>query len=131
MQADWCHILRCANHLILLPIVSQLPCKSCWRVSAVVSWLSADTSVQHACFVVWTCMPEVLHLVIMGASQCCIQQPRHMLCRNMHEATTSLPIIGDGDTGYGNAVNVKRTVRGYAAAGFAGILIEDQVRCGG
>ena len=28
--------------------------------------------------------------------------------------------------GYGNAVNVKRTVRGYAAAGFAGILIEDQ-----
>lgn len=35
-------------------------------------------------------------------------------------------VIGDGDTGYGNAVNVKRTVRGYAAAGFAGILIEDQ-----
>ena len=28
--------------------------------------------------------------------------------------------------GYGNAVNVKRTVRGYAAAGFAGVLIEDQ-----
>ena len=53
-----------------------------------------------------------------------------MLCRNMHEATTRLPIIGDGDTGYGNAVNVKRTVRGYAAAGFAGILIEDQVRHG-
>eukprot|EP00891_Asterochloris_glomerata_P006502 jgi/Astpho2/6502/Aster-06962 len=46
---------------------------------------------------------------------------------NMHEATTSLPIVGDGDTGYGNAVNVKRTVMGYAAAGFAGILIEDQV----
>ncbi|KAL4428516.1 hypothetical protein ABPG75_002605 [Micractinium tetrahymenae] len=46
--------------------------------------------------------------------------------RNCHEATTHLPIIGDGDTGYGNAVNVKRTVRGYAAAGFAGILIEDQ-----
>ncbi len=46
----------------------------------------------------------------------------------MHEATTSLPIVGDGDTGYGNAVNVKRTVMGYAAAGFAGILIEDQVR---
>lgn len=33
----------------------------------------------------------------------------------------------DGDTGYGNAMNVKRTVRGYASAGFAGILIEDQV----
>lgn len=38
-----------------------------------------------------------------------------------------MPIIGDGDTGYGNAMNVKRTVRGYAQAGFAGILIEDQV----
>lgn len=34
---------------------------------------------------------------------------------------------GDGDTGYGNVNNVQRTVRGYAQAGFAGILIEDQV----
>ena len=48
-------------------------------------------------------------------------------------AAVSTPVIGDGDTGYGNAVNVKRTVRGYAAAGFAGIMIEDQEwpkRCG-
>jgi len=48
-------------------------------------------------------------------------------------AATSLPCIGDGDTGYGNAVNVQRTVRGYASAGLAGIMIEDQVapkRCG-
>ncbi len=45
----------------------------------------------------------------------------------------SLPVIGDGDTGYGNAVNVKRTVRGYARAGFACVMIEDQLapkRCG-
>lgn len=47
----------------------------------------------------------------------------------MNEATRQMPIIGDGDHGYGNALNVKRTVRGYAAAGFAGILIEDQVGC--
>lgn len=40
---------------------------------------------------------------------------------------TSLPVIGDGDTGYGNALNVKRTVQGYAQAGFAGIMIEDQL----
>jgi len=48
-------------------------------------------------------------------------------------AAVSIPVIGDADTGYGNAFNVKRTVRGYAAAGFAGIMIEDQVapkRCG-
>jgi len=44
-----------------------------------------------------------------------------------------IPIIGDGDTGYGNALNVKRTVTEYARAGFAGVMIEDQVapkRCG-
>jgi 2-methylisocitrate lyase-like PEP mutase family enzyme len=45
----------------------------------------------------------------------------------------SIPIIGDGDTGFGSAQNVKRTVDGYARAGFAGIMLEDQVapkRCG-
>ncbi len=48
-------------------------------------------------------------------------------------AATRLPVIGDGDTGYGNALNVKRTVTSYAAAGFAGTMIEDQEapkRCG-
>lgn len=48
-------------------------------------------------------------------------------CRNLLEATEALPIIGDGDTGFGNALSVKRTVNGFANAGFAGILIEDQV----
>jgi 2-methylisocitrate lyase-like PEP mutase family enzyme len=44
-----------------------------------------------------------------------------------------IPVIADADTGFGNAVNVKRTVRGLAAAGFACVMIEDQVapkRCG-
>jgi len=52
--------------------------------------------------------------------------------RSICEAT-SIPVIGDADTGYGNPVNTKRTVRGYAAAGFACAMIEDQVapkRCG-
>lgn len=52
--------------------------------------------------------------------------------RNICQAV-SIPVIGDGDTGYGNALNVKRTVHGYAQAGFAGVMIEDQVapkRCG-
>lgn len=47
--------------------------------------------------------------------------------RQMVEATSHIPLIGDGDTGGGNAMNVKRTVLGYQRAGFAGILIEDQV----
>ncbi len=45
----------------------------------------------------------------------------------------SIPVFGDGDTGYGNPMNVKRTVKGYAAAEFGGIMIEDQLapkRCG-
>lgn len=48
-------------------------------------------------------------------------------------AAVDIPVLGDGDTGYGNALNVKRTVRGYAQAGFAAVMIEDQVapkRCG-
>ncbi|KAF3778299.1 2-3-dimethylmalate lyase [Nymphaea thermarum] len=39
----------------------------------------------------------------------------------------SIPIIGDGDNGYGNHMSVKRTVKGFIKAGFAGIILEDQV----
>ncbi len=48
-------------------------------------------------------------------------------------AAVNIPVIGDGDTGYGNAVNVRRTVQGFAQAGFACVMIEDQLspkRCG-
>lgn len=51
---------------------------------------------------------------------------------NMVEAV-SLPVIADADTGFGNAVNVIRTVRRYQKAGVAAIQLEDQVspkRCG-
>ncbi|MEM9095517.1 MAG: isocitrate lyase/PEP mutase family protein [Pseudomonadota bacterium] len=52
--------------------------------------------------------------------------------RNITDAI-SIPLIGDGDTGYGNAMNVKRTVKGFARAGCAAVMIEDQrapKRCG-
>lgn len=39
---------------------------------------------------------------------------------------TETPIIADGDTGYGGLLNVAHTVRGYEAAGLAGIQLEDQ-----
>ncbi|XP_058102331.1 uncharacterized protein LOC131246335 isoform X2 [Magnolia sinica] len=39
----------------------------------------------------------------------------------------SIPVIGDGDNGYGNHMNVKRTVKGFIKAGFAGIILEDQI----
>lgn len=44
-----------------------------------------------------------------------------------------IPLVADADTGFGNAINVRRTVQEYIRAGVAGIHIEDQTspkRCG-
>lgn len=46
---------------------------------------------------------------------------------------TTIPIVVDGDTGFGNAINVMRTVRDFERAGAAAIQMEDQVspkKCG-
>ncbi len=56
-----------------------------------------------------------------------VEQTRHMV-----DAVT-IPVMADGDTGNGNAINVIRTVRDYENAGCAGINLEDQEfpkRCG-
>ena len=48
-------------------------------------------------------------------------------------AVLDIPLIADADTGYGNALNVRRTVQVYEAAGVAALHIEDQItpkRCG-
>ena len=48
-------------------------------------------------------------------------------------AAAGLPLIADGDTGYGTELNVVRTVQEHERAGTAGLHIEDQVspkRCG-
>jgi 2-methylisocitrate lyase-like PEP mutase family enzyme len=53
-------------------------------------------------------------------------------CRAM-VACCDLPMIADGDTGYGNAVNVHHTVRAFEQAGVGGVMLEDQLwpkRCG-
>jgi len=52
--------------------------------------------------------------------------------RYIAEAVT-IPVVVDADNGYGNAINVMRTVRAFEQAGVAGIHIEDQTwpkRCG-
>jgi carboxyvinyl-carboxyphosphonate phosphorylmutase len=52
--------------------------------------------------------------------------------RNAASAIT-IPLVSDADTGYGNALNVRRTVEDFEQAGVAAIHIEDQVwpkRCG-
>ena len=43
-----------------------------------------------------------------------------IICGNLKK----IPCIGDGDTGYGNPMNVKRTVTKYAQAGMSGIMIK-------
>lgn len=51
---------------------------------------------------------------------------------NIVEAV-NVPVIADADTGFGNAINVMRTVREYEKAGVAAIQLEDQVapkKCG-
>jgi 2-methylisocitrate lyase-like PEP mutase family enzyme len=48
-------------------------------------------------------------------------------------SVSTAPVIVDADTGYGNAVNVMRTVRDFQDAGAAGVFLEDQVwpkKCG-
>ncbi|MEM9683673.1 MAG: isocitrate lyase/PEP mutase family protein, partial [Pseudomonadota bacterium] len=53
-------------------------------------------------------------------------------CRSIANCV-DLPMRADADTGYGNAVNVHFTVRGFEDAGLASVMIEDQVwpkRCG-
>lgn len=46
--------------------------------------------------------------------------------RNVCSAV-DIPVIGDGDTGHGKALNLRRTVHGFAQAGSAGVMFEDQL----
>jgi 2-methylisocitrate lyase-like PEP mutase family enzyme len=49
------------------------------------------------------------------------------------DEVTDLPFIADADTGFGNPINVRRTVRAYEQAGAAGLHMEDQAspkKCG-
>ena len=50
------------------------------------------------------------------------------MCDKIQETVrqVSVPVMADGDTGYGSPMNVKRTVESFAAAGAAGVMIEDQ-----
>jgi methylisocitrate lyase len=84
---------------------------------------------------------EVVFLSGYGMSATQLGEPDFGLLTETDVATTAgrvcaavdLPVVVDVDTGYGNAVNVMRTVRDAVRAGGAGIFLEDQVwpkRCG-
>lgn len=71
---------------------------------------------------------------ILGYPDVGLQTMPEMLnqCRNIARCV-DIPVIADVDTGFGNALNVMRTVREYEAAGLAGIFFEDQTspkKCG-
>ena len=84
---------------------------------------------------------EAAFMTGFGASGSILGQPDYGLmtmngmatvCANMN-AVLNIPLLGDIDTGYGNPLNVYRTVREFERAGMAAVHLEDQVfpkRCG-
>lgn len=73
-------------------------------------------------------------LTLLGLPDVGLMTETEMVGNLRHVAkATSLPVVADADTGYGNAINVMRTVENYESAGLAAMHIEDQVspkRCG-
>jgi isocitrate lyase len=73
-------------------------------------------------------------LTLLGLPDVGLMTETEMVGNLRHVAkATSLPVVADADTGYGNAINVIRTVEDYESAGLAAMHIEDQVspkRCG-
>jgi 2,3-dimethylmalate lyase len=67
--------------------------------------------------------PDVSYLTVTEMADC---------LRNISDVV-DIPLFADGDTGHGNATNVRQTVRAFERAGAAALFIEDQVfpkRCG-
>ena len=84
---------------------------------------------------------EAVYMTGNGVSASLLERPDvglidlTLLSQHAHRAAAAvdIPLICDADTGYGNVVNVKRTVEEFEAAGVAAIHMEDQVspkRCG-
>lgn len=71
---------------------------------------------------------------LLGKPDCGLVTLDEMVMMSRYiQAAVDIPAIADADTGYGNAINVLRTVEDFIRAGVAGIHIEDQVapkRCG-
>jgi 2,3-dimethylmalate lyase len=84
---------------------------------------------------------EAVYMTGNGVSASLLGQPDvglvdlSLIASHAHRVAScvDIPLICDADTGYGNAVNVRHTVREFEAAGVAAIHLEDQVlpkRCG-
>ena len=84
---------------------------------------------------------DALHMTGSGTSACLIGMPDVGFATSSEMAahakritmSVDIPVIADADTGYGNALNVIRTIREFEASGIVGVHLEDQVtpkRCG-
>jgi carboxyvinyl-carboxyphosphonate phosphorylmutase len=114
------------KQMVLAPEIVQVP--------SAYDGLSAKV-IQHAGF-------KAVHMTGSGSSASLLGLPDIGFAtvsemsehgKNIVLAVDDLPVIADADTGYGNALNVMRTVREFEHAGIVGIHLEDQVtpkRCG-
>jgi carboxyvinyl-carboxyphosphonate phosphorylmutase len=114
------------KQMVLAPEIVQIP--------SAYDGLSAKV-IQHAGF-------RAVHMTGSGSSASMLGLPdigftavsemaEH--AKNIVLAVDDLPVIADADTGYGNALNVMRTIREFERAGIVGVHLEDQVtpkRCG-
>jgi carboxyvinyl-carboxyphosphonate phosphorylmutase len=114
------------KQMVLAPEIVQIP--------SAYDGLSAKV-IQHAGF-------KAVHMTGSGSSASILGLPdigftaisemaEH--AKNIVLAVDDLPVIADADTGYGNALNVMRTIREFERAGIVGVHLEDQItpkRCG-
>ena len=110
LQQDRCHVMPCCFDALSARLVEQAGCR--------LTFMSGFSVAAARAGLPDTGLLTVTEMLDQGRSIC---------------DAVSIPVIGDGDTGHGNAANVKRTMQQFAKAGFAGIMLEDQVapkRCG-
>ena len=110
LEQDTCHLMPCCFDALSARLVEQAGCA--------LSFMSGFSVAAARAGLPDTGLLTVTEMLDQGRSIC---------------DAVSIPVIADGDTGHGNAANVQRTMHQFAKAGFAGIMLEDQVapkRCG-
>ncbi len=110
LEQDTCHLMPCCFDALSARLVEQAGCA--------LTFMSGFSVAAARAGLPDTGLLTVTEMLDQGRSIC---------------DAISIPVIGDGDTGHGNAANVQRTMHQFAKAGFAGIMLEDQVapkRCG-
>lgn len=110
LSKDICHVMPCCFDALSARLVEQAGCA--------LTFMSGFSVAAARAGLPDTGLLTVTEMLDQGRSIC---------------DAVSIPVIGDGDTGHGNTANVQRTMQQFAKAGFAGIMLEDQVapkRCG-